>query len=385
MKLAVLALAALAAIAAPVNALVRIPLHARKHLNPRTDSGVNGLKHLEGPWWSVEGANGVPVVINDFNNAQYYGPVEVGTPGQTFNVIFDSGSSNLWVPGVSCGENCGLHPLYDSSKSSTYRQNGTKFEIMYGSGPVSGFLSDDDVTWGGLVVKQQRFAEVNVVSGLGLAYEVGHFDGILGMAFQTISVDGIPTVYDNLVRQGAVNSTQFAFYLSATDGSVGELTLGGYDSTHFQGELEWVPLISETYWEVKLAGLTLGGVPVTNATKAVIDTGTSILAGPSADVKAIAEKLGATPFPLNPAEYTIDCSLIPSLPVLTVRLGNKEFNLAGSDYVLDVEGVCLFGMTGIDMPAPRGPLWIMGDVFIRKYYTVFDSAGVGRVGFAPVA
>jgi hypothetical protein len=54
------------------------------------------LKHLEGPWWSVEQANGVPVVINDFSNAQYYGPIAVGTPGQVFNVIFDTGSSNLW-------------------------------------------------------------------------------------------------------------------------------------------------------------------------------------------------------------------------------------------------------------------------------------------------
>ena len=70
--------------------------------------------------------------------------------------------------------------------STTYHKNGSVFEIMYGSGPVSGFLSYDDVNFGGLVAKQQEFAEVNVVSGLGLAFLVGKFDGILGMAFDSI-------------------------------------------------------------------------------------------------------------------------------------------------------------------------------------------------------
>lgn len=57
-------------------------------------TGLN--KHLGGPWHEVEGPGGVPVVINDFSNAQYYGPISVGTPPQEFNVIFDTGSSNLW-------------------------------------------------------------------------------------------------------------------------------------------------------------------------------------------------------------------------------------------------------------------------------------------------
>jgi hypothetical protein len=259
--------------------------------------------------------------------------------------------------------------LYDSTKSTTYVKNGTKFEIMYGSGPVSGFLSDDSVNFGGLVVKSQRFAEINVVSGLGLAFLIGHFDGILGMAFETISVDSIPTVYDNMLRQGLVNSTQFGFYLGATDGAQGELTLGGYNRDHFHGELSWVPLISRTYWETKLTGLSLGGRIMTNATKAVLDTGTSILAGPSDDVAAFAKAVGAEPFPLRPSEYTIDCSVVPSLPVLAVRLGNQAFTFTGAEYVLNVQGICLLGLTGIDIPEPRGPLWIMGDVFIRKVST----------------
>jgi len=384
MKVALLLVAALAFLAVmPTEGLLRVPLKRRHSSGEVMDfAGLNKHRHLGGPFHLVENANGVPVVVNDYQNAQYYGPISVGTPGQVFNVIFDTGSSNLWIPSKTCGSNCGLHPEYDSSKSTTYIANGTTFAIQYGSGPVSGFLSIDDVNFGGLLIQDQMFAEINDVSGLGLAYSFGKFDGILGLAFASISVDGIPTVYSNLEAQGLVESPQFAFYLSATDGSQGELTLGGYDQNHFSGELTWIPLISETYWEVQLDDLTLGGQSVTNATKAVLDTGTSILAGPSADVAAIAAMVGATPFPLRPSEYTIDCTKVPTLPVLSINIGGQTFTLAGSDYVLNVQGICLFGFTGIDIPAPRGPLYILGDIFIRKYYTVFDTTG--QVGIAPV-
>lgn len=374
----------LLALVTPCFAMIRIPLQKKTPSGLLMDfAGLNKHRHIAGPYHLVEQANGVPVVINDFSNAQYFGPVSVGTPAQTFNVIFDTGSSNLWVPSKTCGSNCGLHPEYDSSASSTYVKNGTVFRIQYGSGPVAGFLSEDTVTFGGMAVKGQTFAEINDVSGLGLGYALGKFDGILGMAFDSISEYGIPTVFDSLMAQGLVQQPVFAFYLSAADGTQGELTLGGYDPAHFQGELTWVPLTSETYWETSLTGMTLGGQSVTNTTKCVLDTGTSILAGPSAEVAALAALVGATPFPLRPSEYTIDCSKVPSLPTLSISIGGVEFTLAGDEYTLNVQGMCLFGFTGIDIPAPRGPLYILGDVFIRKYYTVFDTTG--RLGFAPVA
>jgi len=364
-------------------AMLRIPL-TKVQKTAEDVLRVNPLGGTHRPHLSVADVNGVPVIVNDYQNAQYYGPVSVGTPPQTFNVIFDTGSSNLWIPSKKC-TNCGLHPKYDSSKSSSYVANGTVFNIQYGSGPVSGSLSGDIVTWGGLKVKSQLFAEVTDVSGLGMAYSVGKFDGILGMAFQTISVDNIPPVFNTLLDQGVISEAVFAFYLSATDGSKGELILGGYDQSHFSGSLTWVPLISETYWEAALGGIFVNGhgSSITTSTKAVLDTGTSIMAGPTAEVKALAASVGASPYFLNPNEFTIDCSKVPSLPTLSFVIGGVSFNLTGSDYVINVENVmCLFGFTGIDMPAPRGPLWIMGDVFIRKYYTVFDY-GNSRLGFAP--
>jgi hypothetical protein len=325
-----------------------------------------------------------PVPLSDFQNAQYYGPVSVGTPAQTFQVIFDTGSSNLWVPSAQCS-NCGSKPKYTSGASSTYHANGTNFQIMYGSGPVAGFESTDILNLGGLVVQDFTFAEITDVSGLGLAYALGQFDGILGMGFQSISVNHLPTVFDVLVQQNLVPEPVFAFYLQSETGPGGELTLGGYNPNRFTGSLFWIPVISQTYWEVALGGMQANGKPVTKVTKAIMDTGTSLLAGPVAEVKAFAASIGAQPNFLNPNAYMIDCAKVPNLPNLDIEFNGQTFSLTPQQYVLnefDVE--CILGMMGIDIPAPMGPLWILGDVFNRVYYTVYD-AGNARVGIAPVA
>ena len=325
---------------------------------------------------------GDEVPIHNFEDAQYYGPVSVGNPPQSFNVVYDTGSSNLWVPSKKC-TNCGSHPKYDDTKSSTYKKDGRAFNIQYGSGPVSGFLSADSIGVGSATVKAQTFAEITNVKGLGLAYSIGKFDGILGLGFQSISVDNITTVFGNMVAQGLVDEPSFSFYLSQTSGQDGELIFGGADPSKYSAPLTWVDLTSETYWETKLDSLMVGGTSGTSATRVIVDSGTSILAGPTADVKAIAKQVGAKPFFLNPEEYTIDCSKISSLPDIDVTMGGQKFTLTGKDYVINEENVeCLFGMTGIDVPAPMGPLWIMGDIFMRKYYVVFD-AGKERLGIAP--
>jgi len=173
----------------------------------------------------------------------------------------------------------------------------------------------------------------------------------------------------------------FSVYLSGTDGSTNsELMVGGINPNHYTGDIYYQPLISETYWEIALQNISMNGSSVSVVKKGVVDTGTSILAGPMAEVKAIAQWLGATPLPQNPNEYLIDCSVIGNLPILTFTFaGGKDFSLTGPEYVDQVEGMCLFGITGIDIP--NNPLWILGDVFLRKYYSIFDYANQ-RVGFA---
>jgi hypothetical protein len=135
----------------------------------------------------------------------------LGEPPQSFLVLFDTGSSNLWVPSSQCPLwelSCDLHSKYDSSKSSSYKVNGTTFSIQYGTGAAEGFLSIDDLGIGGTIVKQQTFAEITAEPGI--TFLAAEFDGILGLAFQSISVDEVTPVWYNLVAQKLVDSPVFA-------------------------------------------------------------------------------------------------------------------------------------------------------------------------------
>jgi cathepsin D len=201
-------------------------------------------------------------------------------------------------------------------------------------------------------------------------------------------VDGIPPFFEELVESGLLDENVFGFYLDS-NGQSGELELGGVDPSHYSGKLTKIPLSSDTYWETKLDSIQLTGFGnVTNVTKAVFDTGTSLLAGPKTEIAAIAKIVGATP--LIEGEYTVDCSKIATMPDLTISVGGNPYVLTAKDYVLNVENLgieCLLGMVGLDIPAPAGPLWILGDVFQRKYYTAYywpSKKDLGFIGLAPL-
>ena len=329
--------------------------------------------------WHARAKAGHNVPLTDFLNAQYFADIELGSPPQSFKVILDTGSANLWVPSESCTSiACLLHKKYDNSLSKTYQANGSEFQIHYGSGSMEGFVSRDTLRIGDLDVKDQDFAEA--IKEPGLAFAFGKFDGILGLAYDTISVNKIVPPFYRMKEQNLLDQNQFGFYLGSSESEGGEATFGGVDPSRFEGPIVYAPVRRRGYWEVALNKIGFGNEElVLTRTGAAIDTGTSLIAMPTDVAEILNKEIGAKRSWTG--QYSVDCSKVPSLPALTFYLDNKPYTLEGRDYIFNVQGTCISPFMGMDLPEPVGPLWIVGDVFLRKFYTVYDL-DKDAVGFA---
>ncbi|KAH0520121.1 Cathepsin E [Microtus ochrogaster] len=277
------------------------------------------------------------------------------------------------------------HPVFHPSQSSTYEEVGNRFSIQYGTGSLTGIIGADQVSVEGLTVEGQQFGES--VKEPGQTFVNAEFDGILGLGYPSLAAGGVTPVFDNMMAQNLVDLPIFSVYLSSDPqgSSDSELTFGGYDPSHFSGTLNWIPVTKQGYWQIALDRILVGNTVMFcyEGCQAIVDTGTSLLNGPSHKIKELQEAIGATPMD---GEYAVNCANLNTMPNVTFLINGVSYTLSPNAYILQdlVDGMqfCSSGFQGLDIPPPAGPLWILGDVFIRQFYAVFDR-GNNQVGLAP--
>uniref|UniRef100_A0A914CHH8 Peptidase A1 domain-containing protein n=1 Tax=Acrobeloides nanus TaxID=290746 RepID=A0A914CHH8_9BILA len=249
---------------------------------------------------------------------------------------------------------------------------------------MNGFAVEDQVCFGN---NQQWCTNINQPFGCatsepGTTFLNAKFDGILGLAFDVVSVTRLAPPLDQIFNnKTACPQNVIAFWLNNnTKGQGGEMTLCGIDPKHYTGNISWVPLRADNYWFIKIDGIVVDDFfpnIITGVSEAIVDTGIPFIAGPVDEVDKIQEAISA--FNISDGEYGVICQLIHLLPNINITIGGENFVLTPNDYIIKESALsCLSGFIAHDLPVP---IWVIGDVFIGKYYTIFDRDNK-RVGFA---
>ncbi|PWA53074.1 aspartic peptidase A1 family, Aspartic peptidase domain protein [Artemisia annua] len=342
--------------------------------------------------------------LKNYMNTQYYGEISIGTPAQKFTVAFDTTSTNLWVPSSKChfSKACRLHSRYDSRKSETYERNGTYAEIVYGRGPIAGIFSKDNVKIGDVYVNHQAFIEVT--KELSVEFERAKFDGVLGLGFREVYDRNDLPVWENMRIQGQFWSPLFSFWLSrdANEKKGGEIVFGGVNSNHYEGYHTFVPITQNGSWQFDLDDVVISGKSTGGdiGFTAIVIPGTSFIRGPLSVTTDINDAIQATGIAIQPSNSAVrrhkyypfphkvtkfNCSHVESMPNVSFTIGGKDFALSPHEYLLKFgwghHAYCVSAFLPL-FPNIRTPQWILGDVFMRSYHTIFDQ-GKTRVNITP--
>lgn len=355
-------------------AQIKVPLR-RTHINPtKSFDDIQAIRDLK----FLFNLTSTDEDLENRENLEYYGHLDFGTPPKTFSFIFDTGSGWLWVPASNCTQ-CHKSKKFNESKSSTYSSTGERNNLYYGKGSASGIISTETVSIGDSEVTAiiQPFILVDSEED----NDGMNADGILGLGFSKLS-DGYPTYMDTLKAEGALDNAIFSIFLNddkfknVDTKPESAIILGGYSLSEYakpglnESSIAWLEVLDTGYWSVSLDQLNYGANLVNDTQiSAILDTGTSLIYGPSNQVLQIktllAEKHDCEEY--QGMSYC-KCSSVSDFEDLTFKMSGHEFSLESERFVLhSAKGVCT-----ILILTNSEDFWLLGDIFLRKYYSIHD-------------
>lgn len=343
----------------------------------------------------------------------YYGPLVVGTgAGQaTFNVVFDTGSNEIWVPSFLTAFNPFANNLHYSighrcSTSPTCKRPGRTIMIDQWGTTLDGEAYEDTVSLFEMMEKDQipfqigdrldlpnlAFAGIDNTRGPEAEqFRYKPYDGVVGLSpilgSQTggknllISLRDVLPSYDPYA--GHELSVGFWFNPNQQSKHGGEMTLGGMDKSRISSQFIFHRLANYDNWSLRMNGLRVGNTQIgcpQGGCIARFETGINSIVGPAEEVAAIYEAFNTQPEPESGIAQ-VDCNQVDSMPAITITLDNTPYVLGPANYVKRFRykdsQVCYLAIK----PWNQQNKWIMGVTFIGSYYTLFDL-GERQIGFA---
>jgi len=316
----------------------------------------------------------------------YFGKLDIGSPAQSFSVVFDTGSGNLMVPAEDCkSEACAVHHRFMQAESPSSREvscDGSapddsgepphdEVTITFGTGEIWGRCLQDTICIGNVCDRGSFIAATYESRN---PFKSFAFDGVLGLALIGMSQGDDFNIMERISsKQTLLKQPLFSVFLSDLDSENSEVTFGEVKQEHLASDLFWVGVARDSgYWEVQIEDITINNQPQDLCPNCyvAVDTGTSELAGPSNVVDELAQALNVL----------VDCSNYAELPKLGFVIGGHIMNLEPNDYVDKDDNRCDVSLMPLDVPPPKGPLFVFGIPFLQKFYTVYDQSN-RQIGF----
>ena len=319
--------------------------------------------------------------VANFMTTQYFAPVSIGNPPQSFSMVIDTGSSNLWVYSKACRDYaCAGKAQFNVQLSNTAKEvDGQDMTIRYGGGYIKAHLVKDVVRLGGDLEVEQVFGTTYHAGG-----EFGRSDGIMGLAMPALATPGTVNLVDNLMLHSKLKTNPiFSLFLSNKAGDeMSELQFGAINHDLVQGALKEYKLINANdYWAIEMDDIEIGGKRMNacdefegGKCKLVLDSGTSFMTTPRNFLQTAIK---------HNIRVSSNCENIQDMAEIAYIVKGDRYSLSPRDYALDLNGQCATGIVALDVPSPRGPLFIAGDIFLRKFYSVYNRENLSvQLGLA---